>query len=651
MSLVTTTTTNSKYVQLLDSNELKLSVDEKPTTTTLATPAARKSSVSSVSSVSSQSLIPPPISSPLKSTQPILFKPTTTTTGNIINNNNSLNPVFKINTIVTAGPTFLSDNEQIHDQLLSNNNQTGDSDFEDQDVLNVSTTIDIPLHSSASSINTSSFPLSSPQNILIGAPITSTTSTSSNNLIQPSSSSTHQTTNNKGSVLKQSSVSITSNSSILKASGGLRKSRADLPHRHHHPLNLSIISDDHLVLATSSDYFPPPSSSSSSVLRSGAPLAAIPLVSLKKKSERKKKSALEEVKYGEEDGAGPTTVDDEDDAEDQEFVGYDQDDIEQQQQALDILMETDEVILMDLPLHRRLWEKIKPHMGIVYMVFSAFLFSLLALLVKLTSSSVSSLEIAFIRSFYGLIGCLIILGSMKVNPLGDPSKRVFLTVRGFTGTMSLTAYFYTLSVLPLSEAVCISFTSPVITAALAAIVLKERWGIVEAICAILSLVGVFIISKPPFLFGTPTYNESLPGHLRLIYILIGLGGACFSSFSFVAVRKIGPGTNPFVLVLYFSITSCVVLLPLTLLTKKFTIPQGTTWIWLSVLSIIALGAQGLVNRGIQLLKAGKAASINYIQIVFTFFWEVLVLKESVDVWTLLGAALILCCAAITAFRK
>eukprot|EP01132_Coremiostelium_polycephalum_P007717 gene7717-9491_t len=298
------------------------------------------------------------------------------------------------------------------------------------------------------------------------------------------------------------------------------------------------------------------------------------------------------------------------------------------------------------------WKQfIQTKQGLLFMIASAFLFSIMALLVKTLSKDMPSLEIAFLRSFYNLVGCLIILFILKENPLGAKPKRLFLSIRGLSGTVSLAAYFFTLSVLPLSEAVIISFTSPVITAALAAVILKERWGPFEALCAVLSLAGVVIISKPGFLFGSETSDPELPGHLKLVYILVGVGGACFTAFSYIAVRVIGPGTNPFVLGFYFSLVSSITMLPATFIFQEFVWPDWKGWLIISIIGVIATIAQTAANRGIQLEKAAKAAAMNYLQIIFTFLWEIIFLKERIDLWTMVGAGLILSCAVITAVKR
>ncbi|KAM9959787.1 hypothetical protein ACTFIR_000886 [Dictyostelium discoideum] len=300
-----------------------------------------------------------------------------------------------------------------------------------------------------------------------------------------------------------------------------------------------------------------------------------------------------------------------------------------------------------------IWSKFQ---GIILLVLSACLFSVMALAVKQLSTELSSLEIAFFRSFYCFIGCLLILFPLKINPLGPKEKRLFLSLRGLSGTIGLCAYFYTITVLPLSEAVIISFTSPVMTAALAAVLLKEKWGPVQAICAFLSLCGITVISKPSFLFhddhndgSTASHAESDPH--KLLYIFTGIIGAFFGAISYIAVRKVGPNVHAFVLVTYFSGLASLVTFPSAFIFQTFKWPSLKAWGWITLMGVFGTVAQGAVNRGIQLEKAAKAAAMNYLQIIFTFIWEITFLHETIDWITILSAGLILSCAIVTAIRK
>ena len=81
-------------------------------------------------------------------------------------------------------------------------------------------------------------------------------------------------------------------------------------------------------------------------------------------------------------------------------------------------------------------------------------------------------EIVFMRGLIALVLCSAMI-YQKGIPFWGTHKRLLL-LRGITGTCALGIYFYTLKVLPLATAVAIQHLSPIFTALLACIVVKER---------------------------------------------------------------------------------------------------------------------------------------------------------------------------------
>lgn len=53
----------------------------------------------------------------------------------------------------------------------------------------------------------------------------------------------------------------------------------------------------------------------------------------------------------------------------------------------------------------------------------------------------------------------------------------------------------------LSDAVVITYTSPVLTALAAALLLREPWGGLDALGSLLSMLGVLLIVKPGYAAG------------------------------------------------------------------------------------------------------------------------------------------------------
>ena len=149
--------------------------------------------------------------------------------------------------------------------------------------------------------------------------------------------------------------------------------------------------------------------------------------------------------------------------------------------------------------------------GLSYMAVSAFLFSVMTLLVKVAGNSgVPPIHVVGVR-----LGCQAMLAAVaggcyfRINPFGPPAKRRLLWLRGFAGSTSVALFFWGLTKLPLSDATVLFFTNPIVAAIVARFVLGEKWGYFEAGAALVSLLGVTFISRPQFIFGPPPLPEGV----------------------------------------------------------------------------------------------------------------------------------------------
>ncbi|KAI8089574.1 EamA-like transporter family-domain-containing protein [Halteromyces radiatus] len=281
--------------------------------------------------------------------------------------------------------------------------------------------------------------------------------------------------------------------------------------------------------------------------------------------------------------------------------------------------------------------------GLLCMALSALGFSLMSLFVKLSGSSFPSFEIVFARSIIqtilGLIGCFI----LRVHPLGDPKVRPWLAFRGLVGSLGLALFFYSITKLPLADATVIFFLGPTFTAILAAIVLGESFTLFDGICSALCLVGVILVSKPEFLFGSNNgdfINEDA-SWTRILAILCSLLGAVMSAFAYVTVRRIGKGASYMVHVVYFGGISTVVSALGMWLWQGYISPSG--WKEYTMLLLVGISAfigQCLLNQGLQMAPAGPGTLMRMNDVVFAFLFGILILHEYPDIYSVSGACLI-----------
>ena len=268
--------------------------------------------------------------------------------------------------------------------------------------------------------------------------------------------------------------------------------------------------------------------------------------------------------------------------------------------------------------------------GLQYMVLGAFWFSVMSLGVKLAGQRIPSIQIVFVR---GVITLALSYWLVRRARLELPGRRPgMLVIRGLFGSLALTCFYFSLVHLPLADATVIQYTNPIFTAVLAAWVLGERMPARSAVFVATSLAGVILVARPSFLGGTSATIDP-------VHVAIALLGALSSASAYVMVRRLRGIDHPLVIVLYFPLVTVPLTFPFVI--AGWTWP--TPWEWLVLLGIGASTQAGQVymTRGLQLEAAGRATSVGYLQIVFAAAWGLLVFGEMPDVWSFIGAAVII----------
>lgn len=175
-----------------------------------------------------------------------------------------------------------------------------------------------------------------------------------------------------------------------------------------------------------------------------------------------------------------------------------------------------------------------------WMLVAGALFALMGALAKLLGNQFSGAELAMYRSFLGLVAIGIFLLWRRETPRTPYWKGHFW--RGATGTISLVAYFYAMTVLPLATAITLNYTSPIWLTVLSAFLLKERFNprLIAAIA--LGFLGVAMLLRPAI-----ASDQAVPG-------LIGLASGFFAACAYVNVKKLGDAGEPaWRVVFYFSV--------------------------------------------------------------------------------------------------
>ena len=273
--------------------------------------------------------------------------------------------------------------------------------------------------------------------------------------------------------------------------------------------------------------------------------------------------------------------------------------------------------------------------GALYMTAAALCFSLMNVLVRGLSASFDPLQIAFFRNFFALVFMLPWL--MRVGFGGLRTKRLHLHLwRSVAALGAMMFWFYAIALLPLAEAVSLNFTVPLFATAGAAVFLGEvvrarRWS-----ATIVGFLGVLVILRPGFAALDPAM--ALP-----------ILAAVFMATSTLMVKSLSRSETPGAIVLYMNL----LMTPLSLI-PALLVWRSPDWPALGLLALVgllAVGAHLALTRAYSKADASAVVPFDYARLPFVAVLAYLIFGQVPDLWTWVGAAVIVASAVYIARRE
>ena len=250
--------------------------------------------------------------------------------------------------------------------------------------------------------------------------------------------------------------------------------------------------------------------------------------------------------------------------------------------------------------------------------------------------SLSSGELALYRAVMAaaLIAVFLLVTGQKI-PFASIKKEIPLlllsgTAMGFNWILLFQAYkFTTVSVATLSY-----YFAPVIVTVLCPILFRERLTAKQAVCFVMSTVGLVMITGIGDLGG---------GSSHLTGILFGLGAAALYA-TVIMLNKFIKNVEGIHRTFLQFLAAIAVLVPYVLLTPRSGLSalDGLGWGSLLVVGFIHTGVTYCMYfSSLKELPGQKAAILSYIDPLVAVLISVTILSEPITPWQALGGALIL----------
>lgn len=273
--------------------------------------------------------------------------------------------------------------------------------------------------------------------------------------------------------------------------------------------------------------------------------------------------------------------------------------------------------------------------GALWMILAACLLATLSLMVRHIAGVLHPFEIAFFRNFAQFVFMLpwvVVMGLHVVR-----TKRVWAHARrSMFGIGAMLTWFWVITQMPIAEATAISFSAPLFTTMGAALFLGEKVGPRRWAAAIVGFMGVLLIIRPGV-------QEVGLAQMMALLAAVLIAGSMLSNKSLA--RTENPNAMVLWMGMFMSLFSIAPAVPV------WEWPQGETWVWLVGLGLVATAAHLAISRAYGASDASFIAPFGFAQIPFIALAGYVVYDELPDVWTWLGAGVIMASGIYTAHRE
>jgi len=133
--------------------------------------------------------------------------------------------------------------------------------------------------------------------------------------------------------------------------------------------------------------------------------------------------------------------------------------------------------------------------GALYVIAASFFFAAMGALIRLGATELHAFQIAFLRNFFGLLFMLPWLYRDGFAVLKTERLRLYW-LRAVLGVITMLTWFWAMTVMPLAEAVSLSFSAPLFVTIGAALILGEYVGARRWSATIVGFLGVMVILRP-----------------------------------------------------------------------------------------------------------------------------------------------------------
>ena len=263
--------------------------------------------------------------------------------------------------------------------------------------------------------------------------------------------------------------------------------------------------------------------------------------------------------------------------------------------------------------------------GILWITLGTIAFALNDVLIKLLGRKFSPVELAFCRYSIGFIILSPIFFRMGVSGLKTKRIGIHLLRLIFACTAQV-GIFYAVIHMFLADVTAISFSRPLFTTIISVIILSELVSYKRWVATAIGFIGVLIMVRP--------------GHAGFDPVaVIAVMSACTFALTNVLIRLMSTTEPPNRILFYYHLGGMLIFLGPAI--WLWQMPVGNEWLLLIGIGVLTtIGMTGFI-RAFSVGEANTVGPMEYIRLIYAGMLGYLVFGEIPDLWTGLGAGVII----------
>ena len=268
---------------------------------------------------------------------------------------------------------------------------------------------------------------------------------------------------------------------------------------------------------------------------------------------------------------------------------------------------------------------------IFLLITSCFLFSILAALVKFNGQFVHPIEQAFFRNFFSIF--LLIPFIYQIKKIISKKKNIkLLLLRGFFGGITMILLFCSYTMIPLSQAMAVSFSTPLFIYLGGIIFFNEKTNKFNICMLVLGFILTLIIIRPDIEIKLGT--------------ILALIAAVTHAVAGLLVKEISKHESTLILML-----SMVILMsPITFIPSIYVwspTKDFTSYFFLITIAVIATLGNYCWTTALSQSKLTNLMPFDFSKLIFATLLGLLFFDEKLDPVTVICGILLLICNNLT----